>query len=213
MNLSKKYGVIFVVYGIACLVMAMTFSSRVSDEIKQTFSPEGGKFGPIETLKENEVYNIGIHQNMRSHYWSAVEGEVVDEDWNFLVSFSDELWYETGYDSEGAWSEGKLKYDISITFPKPGKYFILIKSTNENPASVEDIYITAYQEFGSHIIFTFLGWISLTAGCFILYSNRARSLQANETKSTDTDSSSDQVKKGPVRQGRKHRKRLKHEKS
>lgn len=169
MNIDKKYGIAFLAYGVACLITALVLSMNVGDSISQSFSPKGGKFGPIEVVEENEVVNIAVSQHVKDRNWSYVEGEVVDSNDNYLFSFSEELWFETGRDSDGYWEEGKRSYDISITFPKPGKYFLNFTSENNRSSGVGDIRVKAMKEIGSNVAFLWLGCISLILGGAILH--------------------------------------------
>ena len=55
--------------------------------------------------------------------WSAVTGNVLDQDKNYLFGFGQEFWKESGYDSDGRWTESKTKYDMKVTLPK-GIYYL-----------------------------------------------------------------------------------------
>ena len=166
---TNKYGLSFIIFGLICLFTAWVLSSHSGDVAEQNFPPSGGKFGPITVDEENEVVEIVIAQRVGNRQWSSVEGRVVDASGNYLFAFSEELWFESGYDAEGAWQEGKNHYDISVTFPKPGDYFIDVSSVNSRSSGVGDIHVKANKKVGSSIAHLWLGFLSLIIGGVIIY--------------------------------------------
>ncbi|MEW8625620.1 MAG: hypothetical protein AB2551_07705 [Candidatus Thiodiazotropha sp.] len=166
---TDKYGLSFVIFGLICLITAWILSSHIGDNIEQSFPPTGGKFGPIKIEEESEVLEIVVTQHVGDRHWSAIEAEVVDEKGNYLFAFSDELWFETGRDSDGPWQEGKNKYDISVTFPRPGNYFIHFSSENSRSSSVGDINVKANKKLGSSVAHLWLGAISFVIGVALFY--------------------------------------------
>jgi len=88
--------------------------------------------GPIETKNKGETFEIIIVASLPNQSWSVIEGEVLNEEKEYLFSFAKELWYETGSDSDGYWSENKNNYKMKITFPKTGKYYLNFKTESNN---------------------------------------------------------------------------------
>ena len=166
---NNKYGISFILFGVICLITALVLSSSTEDTIKKTFPAEGGKFGPIEIQKQNEVIKIRVSQDVANRQWSTIEAEVVDAKNQYLFAFSEGLWFETGRDSEGQWQEGKRNYDIPITFSKRGSYYINFKSENSGSAGVGQIRVEVTKKLGSHLAHLWLGIISLIAGIVISY--------------------------------------------
>ena len=165
----NKYGLSFIGFGFICLLTSWVLSSHTGVSIKQRFPPSGGKFGPIETGEENAVVEIEIAQRVSDRNWSNIEARVMDAYDNNLFAFSEELWFEKGYDSDGAWQEGKNNYDISVTFAKPGKYFIDFTAQNSQTYSVGDIFVRANEKVGSSVAHLWLGLFSLVIGVVIIY--------------------------------------------
>ena len=165
----NKYGLSFIGFGIICLLTSWVLSSQTGFSIKQRFPPDGGKFGPIEIREENTVMEIAISQRVENRQWSNIEARVTDAHNNDLFGFSEELWFEKGYDSDGAWQEGKSKYDISVTFAKPGRYFIDFTAQNSQSYGAGDIFVEANQKVGSPIAHLWLGLLSLVIGVVIIY--------------------------------------------
>ncbi len=181
----NRYGLSFIVFGIICLITAWILSFSVGNSVKQRLPAKGGKFGPIQVDKKNEIVEIKVSQNVDSRHWSSIEAEVLDDKNKYLFAFSEELWFETGYDSEGQWKEGKQKYDISITFPQPGKYFIKFSSANSRSSNVGDIRVVVNKKLGSSIAHNWMGYISLFLGIAILYfSRKSKGPNKRRTKRT-----------------------------
>ena len=72
----------------------------------------------------------------------------MDKDKDTLYEFGKDLWHESGYDSEGYWSESDRKMTAYLTFGEKGVYYIQFR-TDEN--SIRDINITIEHQRGSYI--------------------------------------------------------------
>jgi hypothetical protein len=165
----NKYGLSFFIFGFICLFTAWVLSSHTGSSLTQNFPSTGGKFGPIEIRGKNEVVEFEVAQRVGDRHWSAIEAKVVDAKDKYLFSFSEELWFQKGYDADGAWQEGKSKYAISVTFAEPGNYFVNFSSTKSQGANVGGIRVEANKKVGSSIAYLWLGCISLIIGVAILY--------------------------------------------
>ena len=165
----NKYGLSFIGFGLICLLTSWALSSHTGDSIKQRFPPSGGKFGPIEITEENTVMEIEVSQRVNDRHWSNIDARVIDSYNNDLFSFSEGLWFETGYDADGAWQEGKSQYDMPVTFAKPGRYFIDFTTTNSEDRGVGDIFVEANEKVGSSVAHLWLGLLSLIIGAVIIY--------------------------------------------
>lgn len=107
---------------------------------------------PLSTQKPNEVVVITVNQSyskehgvsnprkayvLKDNSWIFVEGEVLDSKKEYLFGFGKELWSESGAeyedadeDGEGGWTEwreSETNYDMKITFPEPGQYYVRLK--------------------------------------------------------------------------------------
>lgn len=166
---NYKHGISFILFGLICLMTAWILSSSIGDSIKQSIPSSGGLFGPIKTHQNNEIVEITIAQQVSDRHWSTVIAEVMDEDHNYLFSFSEELWYETGRDAEGPWSEGRTNSNISVTFPESGNYFINFSSENSQNSRAGDIQVEVSKKLGSSLAFLWIGFISLIIGIVLLF--------------------------------------------
>ena len=90
----------------------------------------------LEPKNKYSVYDVEIKQNHSiGGQWSYVGIELLNANKEYLFSFGDEMWYETGYDSEGSWREYKNKYSTKITIPDKGKFFFKVNYENAPTAS------------------------------------------------------------------------------
>jgi hypothetical protein len=99
--------------------------------------------------------------------WNAVEISVLDENKQYLFSFGDEFWHETGYD-EGRWDESKVDVGIRAHFEKAGDYYLSIESETNAQKPKGQYSVTVWQQRGSTVAFEWLKWISLVVGSFVV---------------------------------------------
>lgn len=112
-----------IVFALICLLTSLVFNTGCT-VVKETISTPGS-VGPITTTKRNTVFQINVKAHVSTNSWAFVSGEVLDSQKNYLFSFGQELWKERGVDYNGeSWSESDVKYDIKVTLPKPGTYYI-----------------------------------------------------------------------------------------
>ena len=95
---------------------------------------------------KNQVFKITAYFN-GDNSSTYISGEVLDKNEDTLYEFGKDLWHESGYDSEGSWSESDRKMVANITLEK-GTYFLKFH-TEEN--SMKNIVITVIQQKGSYI--------------------------------------------------------------
>lgn len=58
--------------------------------------------------------------------WSVFDIEVYGPDGNYLFTYFDELWSETGKDSDGFWRESKQYASLTQRFSQPGTYHAIL---------------------------------------------------------------------------------------
>jgi len=127
------YNNLMLIVAIFCAVCFVTYFNIENQTIaKKTYSlDEGSTYGPIVVKKgQPKICKIksAMYGDNRSIYFS---GEVLDEDKETLYEFGKDLWHESGYDSEGYWSESDRNMAACLTFTEPGKYYIQFH-TDEN---------------------------------------------------------------------------------
>jgi len=120
--------------------------------------------GPLVVNKFKEVYSVSIYSNLPVNSWAFVEGEVLDAEKDYLFSFGQELWHETGYD-EGSWEESENSYTMKITFPQPGSYYLNFKT--QGSSNPDTIYVKIKKHRGSSVPHTSFGIICLLIGIIL----------------------------------------------
>lgn len=164
-----RFPIAFFGYGILCLITAMMLGSTTKNLKTGMIPASGGEFGPITTEKDNQVVKFSFYQNVPLQKWSGVDVEVLDADKEYLFAFGEELWHESGRDSDGYWEESKEDMSLSVTFPKPGTYYLDISSEGNYNATGDRIRVSASAKRGSSVAFIWLGFISLILGAAVAY--------------------------------------------
>ena len=169
LNTSNATKALFI-YGLLCLIIAFVLSFNTGQEIKQTVSMQGGDFiGPLKVAKANTVYLIDVIQSVSSNSWTFLNIDVLDEQKQYLFSFGDELWHESGYDSEGGWSESNNSFNLKMTLPKKGIYYFNLKGEKGGGNTNSHATVTINQKVGSSLALSILGIISLLAAVAVWY--------------------------------------------
>lgn len=135
---ARAIGISLLMFGIISLFTSIFFTGTAGPP--KVFALEQqpiGELGPLEIPADNTVVNLTIRQpvrqisdernmfssNRKLNGWATVECELLDAGKELLLSFSEELWAESGYD-EGYWSETKSDYNLKLTIPKKGTYYL-----------------------------------------------------------------------------------------
>ncbi len=161
--------VIFI-YALICAATAAFFNtSSPGQTISKSVQIPGGTVGPLKIEKDNTVYDITLQQNVSiSGDWSGLDVEVLNEKKQTLFGFSDELWAESGYDSDGSWYENKTRFHMKITFKKAGIYYLAISNEmNKNSRAGKSIHVEAKPKNGSAMFHYYLAIISMIATIII----------------------------------------------
>ncbi len=100
--------------GLSAVVVAVT-------PLSVTTHPLDDK-GTIPDLPPG-LYDITLHKaDIADGAWVYIEGAVTDPKGTYELGFGDSLWYETGRDSDGPWSEGDYSYTAAVKLPRPGPH-------------------------------------------------------------------------------------------
>ncbi len=158
-------------FGAVSLLTGFVFMFLGSTIASATLPADGGRVGPIVVERPSTVLEVRVHQPFRTDGWSYVEAEVQDADGEFLFGFGDELWSESGFD-DGAWHEEKNDYDLHVTIPEPGTYYLAFavqaaggQYGGYNPAV--ETRVTVKKKVGSSLPFLVAGILALLAGAFL----------------------------------------------
>ena len=159
---------ILMVYGVLCWMMDFYYAGGYEPE--QARMPlEGGMFGPFTVDDPASTYQIVVQQHsIALKVWNAVDIDVLDAEKNYLFSFGEEFWHESGYD-DGHWDETKSGMDMKVHFEKPGVYFLAVSAeSNAAPMYGNGYNISVKRSRGSSLAFKWLGIISLALGVVCL---------------------------------------------
>jgi len=124
-----------------CIIAAITFLACLiirSDLQTPLMSGQYGNFKDYDgqdkaylfTVPEDgQMMRLEITGRLPLNSWKAIDMEIFDPEGNYLFSYSDELWAESGRDSEGEWREYKSRAYHDVHFPKKGQYSAYVSSS------------------------------------------------------------------------------------
>lgn len=159
---SSQIAIALVIFGFICLISALVVNFSRGKSIYKSLPSQGGIVGPIQVKKDRTIYLVKVSQSVSNREWSAVTGNVLDQDKNYLFGFGEEFWKESGRDSEGSWTETKNKYEMKMTLQKGTYYFEFESERSHNVSG--NITIAVYRKIGSPLPFLIAGIIALIIG-------------------------------------------------
>ena len=171
-----KIATVFIVFSLLSFLTAWIYSSETENVAKVNFKSNNsankvksikGEVGPINVVKYRETYNIAVKANLVEQSWSNVEGQVLDSNKKYLFSFGKELSLYSGYDSEGSWTERNDNYDINVTFPKPGTYYLQFLTESDRYKTPYQLQVKVSKKRGSSIPHMWFGIITLIIGIIL----------------------------------------------
>lgn len=121
-----------------------------------------GMIGPFTVTGTNQVFRIRVAADVTTNSWSFVEGELLDAEKEYLLSFGQELWDETGSEDGEFWAEADEIYAMKLTVPHPGQYYLNIKT--QGPIVPSQITVAISRVYGSSIPHLAFGVITLLIG-------------------------------------------------
>lgn len=111
------------IFCIVCFITSMFFQNSVARKQEYYTLQEGAIYGPIKITNKKQIYRITATFSGNNSD-TDLSGEVLDEDKDTVYEFGKDLWHETGYDSDGYWSEDDRKMVADLTFSEKGTYYI-----------------------------------------------------------------------------------------
>ena len=123
----------------ACLI-ALILASLAKSYLETPKIDYGYKAG-VPLVREDDAYFFTVPEagsvlefkfktDMPDNTWKSVEFQVFGPDGSYLFTYFDELWTETGRDSEGFWRESKSFASLTQRFSTPGEYHALLSDTD-----------------------------------------------------------------------------------
>ena len=159
----KSTATLLILFSFICFGTAVAFNFE-NQSFKETLPPDGGTIGPIEIEKPNTVLSVSVTQDIQTdNEWSTVIGELLDEKKNYLMGFSKEFWKESGYDSDGRWTEKEVNYESRLTVPDPGQYFLQFSSERSEKVNTS-ILVEVSEKVGSSLPAVVAGILALIIG-------------------------------------------------
>lgn len=162
---------IFIFFGLLNLFSSFSYSSTQKTLLSKNISSielnfkDGVIIGPFKTLKKREVVDININASIPRQSWLFIDGEMLDKNKEYLFGFSKELSYYSGRDAEGQWTEYINTATTKVTIPKPGTYYVKIKSEQEYYKPLSSARITISKKNGSTIPHIWMGIFCLICAC------------------------------------------------
>ncbi len=108
------------------------FSTNV--DMKNIDKKEGFLSKPIKIDNTSTNYNIdwGINFKSSKNQGMYVVIELLDNDKNVINAVESDFWYESGYDSEGSWTESETSSSKYFKFTEEGDYFARIYAQTDS---------------------------------------------------------------------------------
>jgi hypothetical protein len=158
-----KLATVFIVFGLLSLLTSWFYSTstkRVANVLLQD-SISYSHIEAIRVVEDDEVYALSFDFNLSTQSWSQVSVEVLDNDKNYLFSFTEEASYYLGID----WVERKDADTMNITFPKAGTYYLKFAvEGNKPPYSVK---VLVSKKRGSTLPHLWFGIIIIIIGIIL----------------------------------------------
>jgi hypothetical protein len=132
------------------LVTAFIMNINAGVNLEQKVPAEGGLVGPIRIGEPFTVLEVDVQHFTPNNKWSFVTGELLDADKNYLTGFGDEMYHETGYDSEGRWVATDYKFSSKLTVRQPGDYFLKFNVESNAPVgNLRPVNVTVEEKLAS----------------------------------------------------------------
>jgi len=92
--------------------------------------------------EDGQMMRLEFRGTMPMNKWKSFDMEIYDPNWKYLFSYQDELWSETGRDSDGQWTERRRIAYIEQRFPKKGEYFVYLSDSSKSNSSTANSHYT-----------------------------------------------------------------------
>ena len=175
-NLLLKWVVKFLfIYAAITLFSSLYMGSSKGKQTFETYADDTTNIGPIKVLQPNSVFLLEFQKEMfptdgYSNIWEYLSIDVYNGQQEYLYSFGDVFWYESGYD-EGAWTERKQTFDLKVTFADKGYYYLQLFGEKSAAVPSGKLVVHAKSKRGSSLGLVVLGIFS-ALGAMLLHSYR-----------------------------------------
>lgn len=181
-----KIGLALVMWGIIGMVIGMYFNG-IDKQFTQKVTPLDAatainraevsntsnsvlpyQIAPLTIENPNTVVEIEVSATLPSNHWTFVEVEVLNQNNEYLFSFGQELWHETGSDSDGPWREQRESFNTRITFEYAGIYKLNFLADSKRKLNPKSLSVLFKKRRGSNIAHFWLGVLLCVTGLLII---------------------------------------------
>ena len=155
---------------IAAAIFVITSFVLSFNTVQRLYVQHSGPiYGPIVVGVKPQIYEVEVKFSGQNSS-TQISGEVLDKNKDTLYEFEKEFWHESGYDSEGYWSESDSNANIHLTFAKAGTYYIKFDNYVNNKELAVYINKKKYSHIphlnfaGIFLIISAIVWMSLNFG-------------------------------------------------
>ncbi len=75
---------------------------------------------------DGQIMLFEVKGSVAMNSWKSIDIEIYDAQGNYLFAYTDELWAESGRDSDGRWTEYHTHLEYKQRFPSKGEYVAYI---------------------------------------------------------------------------------------
>ncbi|QLJ08760.1 MULTISPECIES: hypothetical protein [unclassified Pseudoalteromonas] len=130
MSIYKLFTIASIAF-LSCFLIRADLQEPLQNGQYGNFKEYDGQDKPylFNVPEDGQMMRFEIKGRLPLNSWKAIDIEIFDPEGNYLFSYSDELWAETGRDSEGKWTEYREKVHHEVHFPKKGQYSAYVSSS------------------------------------------------------------------------------------
>ncbi|MCG7537088.1 hypothetical protein [Pseudoalteromonas sp. OOF1S-7] len=130
----------------------------------------------FEVPEDGQMMRFELKGVMKMNSWKAMDIEVYQADGTYLFSYQDELWSESGRDSEGHWTERKTDASFEIRLAKKGIHHLYLTDASSYSQKLDNTRYTfrvvpIRGDAGTLLPLQFIAGI-IAVGCLALLINR-----------------------------------------
>lgn len=171
-QLGAALAILLLVFSLLCAVASVYYGRDVGPLMAKQFDGNGGIIGPLEVTEPNTLYEFRAIRSVPYGSWSFVGIELMNDEGEYLMGFGDEFWAETGYDSEGRWTESYNEFSTNVVIPSAGVHFIKVNVESPDSRKLNTpVYVSIQQRVGGVFLFKVFMVLGLLIGIFISFVN------------------------------------------
>lgn len=172
--------IILLSFVILCSLTCMFYTNK-SDVISRAYNTSNGQImGPITVKNKPLIYQVEAYFS-GSNTGIDFTLEVLNSNKETLYEVGKDLFHESGYDSEGAWSEASRKVVAHLSFYESGKYYLKFGPGNKDRL----IEVTIKKPHGSYVPYFIMAFWLLLISLIAFIGNNFEWLKTFYSKLSD----------------------------